>query len=298
MKDTLSTVAENLLEDQKKLTRLYQRIPFYLEEIAGELLERGALEVGDEELALSFRQMQEELEAHLAEKLYSPETLEPLTKELLSAMRPILSAELAKILTKRVRITRYLSPYENTPARIAYVRNAYSDAAYRQFSKELTEPTVLYRESFAAVCEELYADRCDFAILPVESSRDGKLSVTEKLVARYELAPVFYCTVPTTDDGTLRFGLFSSAPMLPKHADSIEFILFAEGEKTLPQLLTSANSLGAFLKSVAILAPTHGFRHEWRLVFGASDNSLDALWVLLHCEYPHHLLCGVCQVLS
>lgn len=294
MNDSLLIIAQNLAKDQAKLSRLYRRYPLYLEELAKELIPPRTTEVGDEEIALSLSQMKEELSALIQS--------ENGTKaEFLSAQEPILSAKLAYQIAESAKVNRYLPSLSESGAHIAYFRNAYSDLAFRRFAKELSFPTVLYRENFSAVCEEVYADRCDFAILPVESSRDGQLSVTQKLVAKYELAPVLYCTVPTTDDGTLRFGLFASAPMVPPKADSLEILLFSDKEETLSKLLTSANTLGISLTSITVLPPAQGFSHEWKLVFSAKEKdntAFDALWVLLLCEYPHHLLCGICRTLA
>ena len=294
MNDSLLIIAQNIAKDQAKLSRLYRRYPLYLEELAKELIPPRTTEVGDEEIALSLSQMKEELSAS-----FLHDTSE--ASEFLSAQEPILSAKLAYQIAKSAKVNRYLPSLSESGAHIAYFRNAYSDLAFRRFAKELSSPTVLYRENFSAVCEEVYADRCDFAILPVESSRDGQLSVTQKLVARYELAPVLYCTVPTTDDGTLRFGLFASAPMVPPKADSLEILLFSDKEETLSRLLTSANTLGISLTSITVLPSAQGFSHEWKLVFSAKEKdntAFDALWVLLLCEYPHHLLCGICRTLA
>ena len=294
MNDSLPIIANNIVKDQKKLARLYRRYPLYLEDLVRELIPKNVTEVGDEEIALSLRQMKEEF-LSLTEKESDIEA------EFLRAQEPILSAKLALKIAETAKVSRYLPSLSESGAHIAYFRNTYSDLAFRRFAKELSSPTVLYRESFAAVCEEVYADRCYFAILPVESSRDGQLSVTQKLVTKYELAPVLYCIVPTTDDGTLTFGLFASAPLVPPKADSLEILLFSDQEETLSNLLVSANTLGITLKRISVLPVPQGFSHGWRLVFSAKEKdkvSFDALWVLLLSEYPHHLLCGVCRALT
>lgn len=293
MNDSLRTIAHNFSNDQKKLLRLYRRFPLYLDDLARELIPSGDSEVGDEELALSYRQMKEDLSSLVANQGGDE-------KDFFLAEEPLLAAKLARKIAEKAKINRYLPMLSESTSHIAYFRNTYSDLAFRRFAKALANPTVLYRESFAAVCEEVYADRCDFAILPVESSRDGLLSVTQKLVTKYELAPVFYCTVPTTDDGTLRFGLFASAPLVPQKADSLEILLFSDEEATLSRLLTSVATLGISLQSLSVLSSAQGFAHGWKLVFFQKNDSasFDALWILLLCEYPHHLLCGICQSLA
>ena len=270
MNDSLHIIADNLLKDQKKLSRLYRRYPLYLEDLARELIPKHITEVGDEELALSYRQMKERLVTLTEQKKDAGDDLFSMAQE------PILAAKLAYVLAEKATVNRYLPTVSESGAHIAYFRNTYSDLAFRRFAKELNDPTVLYRESFAAVCEEVYADRCDFAILPVESSRDGLLSVTQKLVTKYELAPVFYCTVPTTDDGTLTFGLFASAPLVPPQADSLEILLFSDSEAALSRLLTSVSTLSISLKSLSVLSSAQSFSHEWKLVFSAKEKDSTA----------------------
>ncbi len=293
MSGSLPIIADNIVKDQKKLARLYRRYPLYLDDLVRELIPKDVTEVGDEEISLSLSQLKDEL-------LALTETESNQKDKFLSAHEPILSAKLAYKIAQNAKINRYLPTLSESGAHIAYFRNTYSDLAFRRFAKELSSPTVFYRESFAAVCEEVYADRCDFAILPVESSRDGQLSVTQKLLSKYELAPVLYCTVPTTDDGTLTFGLFASAPLVPPKADSLEILLFSDQEETLSGLLVSANTLGITLKSISVLPSPQGFASGWKLVFSAKEKdntAFDALWILLLCDYPHHLLCGICRTL-
>ena len=57
---------------------------------------------------------------------------------------------------------------------------------------------------------------------------------------------------------------------------------------------------GISLSGITVLPSAQGFAHEWKLVFSANGNNtaFDALWILLLCEYPHHLLCGICQSLA
>lgn len=95
-------------------------------------------------------------------------------------------------------------------ARIAYLRNAYSDSAYRAFSSVLKNAAVTYPDDFNGVCEEVYYERCRYCILPIESSADGTLVSFRKLARKYELCPVMSCTVVTGDgSSSTEFMLFS-----------------------------------------------------------------------------------------
>ena len=83
-------------------------------------------------------------------------------------------------------------------------------------------------------------------------------------------------------------------------ANALEVLLFSDEGSTLSRLLIAAEYLGVRPQSLSVLPAAQGFSYEWRLVFLAEENpdGFDALWILLQCEYPHHLLCGVFKELS
>lgn len=82
-------------------------------------------------------------------------------------------------------------------SRIAYVKNSYSDTAYRVFSHHIDDASVVYPGSFSAVCEEVYYNRVGFCILPYETSDEGVLPGFRMLISKYELVPVLTCPVVT-----------------------------------------------------------------------------------------------------
>ena len=69
-------------------------------------------------------------------------------------------------------------------ARIAYLRSAYSDRAYRRFSPLFGHVTASYFPGFREVAEEVYAGRATHAILPVWNSSDGALLSFRRLLSR------------------------------------------------------------------------------------------------------------------
>ena len=97
----------------------------------------------------------------------------------------------AKIKTEALFATEF-SPESH---RIAYIKNAISDEAYRKFSQYMKKPSVVYPTSFLAVCEEVYYGRVDYCILPYETSDEGILSGFMKLIRKFELVPSCICSV-------------------------------------------------------------------------------------------------------
>ena len=97
-------------------------------------------------------------------------------------------------------------------ARIAYLKNSYSDSAYRVFSSVLKNAAVTYPRDFNGVCEEVYYGRCRYCILPVETLEEGALTSFRRLARKFDLCPVLSCTVSSGDGAqTTRFILFSKS---------------------------------------------------------------------------------------
>ncbi len=78
-----------------------------------------------------------------------------------------------------------LSISENAAERIAYIKNSYNDAAYLQFSALLSSPRAAYFENATDVCDSVYKGECEYCILPVETSADGKLLSFYDLIFKY-----------------------------------------------------------------------------------------------------------------
>jgi prephenate dehydratase len=69
--------------------------------------------------------------------------------------------------------------------RIAYLKNSYNDAAYMQFSALFSSPRAAYFSSVTDVCENVYNGSCEYCILPVETSGDGKLLSFYETILKY-----------------------------------------------------------------------------------------------------------------
>ncbi len=69
--------------------------------------------------------------------------------------------------------------------RIAYLKNSYNDAAYLKFSQLFDLPRASYYDSIASVCESVYNGTCEYCILPLETSGDGKLTSFYDLILKY-----------------------------------------------------------------------------------------------------------------
>lgn len=134
--------------------------------------------------------------------------------------------------------------------RVAYLQNRFTDSAFLAFSEILAKPRAAYFSSFSDVCEEVYHGLCEFCILPIENTEDGKLVRFYKLIEKYELKIVSICDIPQLNQGMTRYALLchrhiSTERVLQHTSDFyLEISLTPIGQTTLADILSAAAHCG------------------------------------------------------
>lgn len=153
-------------------------------------------------------------------------------------------------------------------SKIAYMRSSYSDVAYRAFAEALGHASVLYPESFTAVCEEVYYGRAGYCILPYETSDDGSLVSFLKLIHKYELAPIMTAEVAMNDpvdadiDGEFDVGRVTVFALLAKNVKRVSGELARRGIKSEEYLKISVDDpVGDTLSGAIAAAIACGLSH-------------------------------------
>ncbi len=178
--------------------------------------------------------------------------------------------------------------------RIAYVKNAYSDEAYRIISSSLPNTSVVYPESFSSACEEVYNNQAGFCILPYETSEDGALSGFRQLISKYELVQIMSCSVSSdTPIGTkiTRFALLSKglrSTIMPKNAPRFLKITVDSPENTLLSDIYCASELNGlkFVKSESVPVEWDAERYSCSLTFSLGQADPVPFLLYLALEIP------------
>lgn len=282
--------------DERRLVQLYERAQL--------LLRDDALIFGDnrtEEFAALFSEPEEVgtlldgARGYIAVKDQTEAVFDKLTVCKFAAQELEKRGDLLERLVNREPL--------GTAVNIAYFRNAYADAAFRVFSRVLDNPTVTYASDFTAVCEEVYYERSDMCLLPLDSSRDSKLVSFYKLIEKYELAPVYSCDVATPDGSvTTRYALLKRAVSVPEREKRsrdggcmLEFNLSPDESMTLSDVLGAAKSCGLTLYKVDSLPSTYSegtFTYDVILNVGDAAG-LDAFMLFLTLAVPQYELLGI-----
>lgn len=152
-----------------------------------------------------------------------------------------------------------ISVSEEASERIAYLKNSYNDIAYMQFSSLLSSPRAAYFGSIADVCESVYNGSCEYCILPVETSDDGKLLSFYELIIKYgfKISAVYDLH---SDDGYTRYALlgkkfaFNNTGLRSKARNRyFEFAVSANDNIPMDNLLCAASFCSMKLRRIDTL---------------------------------------------
>ncbi len=174
-------------------------------------------------------------------------------------------------------------PAPNAP-RVAFLDSEIGRDALRRFEVVLPHLRPHPAPSFKAVCEEIANDRADFALLPLEDSREGKFLHLYEEIDRFELRITHVCTVPYTERGrSVLMALLSRryAPVLTAKGDwLLSCTVFGEDAHVLSDLLIAAKAAGLQLHHIDTLPSPYGeggaFYHP---VFCTESAQSDALFL-------------------
>ena len=162
----------------------------------------------------------------LQELLY-PDLLELSAEDKISFCKAICNSRLKKELTSLL----FIGSNEPTPAgshsKISFVKNKYNELAFERFSRFVANAKPDYATSFKESCENVTNGFCEFCILPITSSEDGRLMSFFSLLDRYELK---ICAVTDIEDEdsskTIRYACVGKSCPEPSKKNLKEEIIF------------------------------------------------------------------------
>ena len=168
------------------------------------------------------------------------------------------------------RMAEGTPPMERSPlpqsvrGRIAYMPAAFADKAYLALSAGVENPRAAAVAGFVDACEEVRSGLCEFCILPLENSQNGKLTAFTRLMLRYNLRIIAVCDLENgaAEGQVTRFALLRAAeegsfpaPLIPPPSGEPLYLelIHTEDSPTLTDLLTAAEFCGMRLCRVDTL---------------------------------------------
>ena len=141
---------------------------------------------------------------------------------------------------------------ESAAGRIAYVRNKRSDDIFLSLSKNTRGARAHYCVTFQECCEAVLDGRCEYCLLPIENSSDGRLYSFYSLLDRYELKINRTVSVGNEDDSqTVVFALAGKSVRLTgEHGQRLEFSVISENAGFVSDIIRAAQELGGVVSSM------------------------------------------------
>lgn len=173
--------------------------------------------------------------------------------------------------------------------RIAYQRNRYTDEAFGKFSALLRDARAAYPHSFRAVCDEVAGGSCEYCILPLESSGEGRLRAFTSLIEAYNLKIAAVCTVPVGDGRVTQYALLRR---------SLSLLHPLEGGARRLELRCDISGRGpdGILCGAALCGMKPDYVEFSRGILTAGflpDGDLPAFLLFLSLSYPHFEIAGL-----
>ena len=146
--------------------------------------------------------------------------------------------------------------------KIAIVRNRYNEAAYSLLSKLVTRAKVVYAPSFVSACEDVYDGKCQYCILPVADSQNGRMFGFYSTVDRFELRICASCGIDAESAAeSVKYALIGRVlpDRIPKNnARRFEFSVISHTGRVISDVIEAAAVFGADLAGIDSLPVEYG----------------------------------------
>ena len=191
---------------------------------------------------------------------------------------------------------------EEASERVAYLKNSYNDNAYMQFSALLTSPRAAYFGSVSDVCESVYNGNCDYCILPVETSGDGKLISFYEMILKYGFKINAVCDLHSEKGYTKyallskRFAIGSSGLRSKARNRYFEFIFTENDGLSLEDALCAASFCSLKLRRIDTLNVSHEKSIKGDLIcpiFRADGSDMQTFMSFLAIDCPDFIPIGL-----
>lgn len=166
----------------------------------------------------------------------------------------------ASSLRNKLKPYAFIDSNETTPAgahsKIAFVKNKYTERAFEEFSRTIANAKPIYSLNFKESCESVTNGNCEFCILPIANSTDGRLISFYSLLDRYDLKICEVLTIEDNDAQSLYYARVGRSCKEPseRHSPEREFIfefsVLSSSADFISALLLAAEAAGARIISI------------------------------------------------
>lgn len=179
-----------------------------------------------------------------------------------------------------------------TPRRLCYVKNHYSDIAYRVFDNALDGVTSEYADSFDLAAQSVFYENCSGCILPYESEGGGVMTGIRTIAEKYDLNKACVCHVDAGGQMT-KFVLFTRGIWVNKDANKLEFTVITPSFFHCSDLIEAGMYFG--FKDGGIISTSFSDEDERTSTFSftGGESNMRAMLLYLSLEYERSRISGI-----
>lgn len=214
--------------------------------------------------------------------------------------KELLCLHLANEITKRTAdfsFDYFIHDRAFKPYRICYVKNHFSDIAYRIFDNALGGITSDYADSFELAAQSVFYENSTGCILPYESENGGVMTGIKAIVEKYDLNKSYVCMVDTGGQPT-KFVLFTRGIWIDPDANKIEFTVNTDSFFDASDIISSCNLFGFSNGQMTSSSFSEDKRRTSTFIFTGDKSSMLTLMLYLSMEYERSNISGIYKELN
>ncbi|MBQ0126237.1 MAG: hypothetical protein KBS59_07960 [Clostridiales bacterium] len=178
--------------------------------------------------------------------------------------------------------------------KITMLRNAKAGRAFEIFARKLRGVEPAYEDNFNALCQAVSSGDASYAVLPVESSSDGRLDGIYRAMEKYGLCILMSCTVRSADGETTRFALAGKAGNADAgKCNKFEIKISLDSLFDLSVILDAAGFFGAGADSVFSLAGMYGRDNTFGITFDIENADITGFVIYLSLMFSQFVTVGI-----
>lgn len=172
-----------------------------------------------------------------------------------------------------------------------YLRNPLTDRAYEAFNQRFPGLRAIYSHDFKSSCEDVYYDRADSCILPLESSQEGLLMPFRAMLIKYELKVAAVTKIMSSEESLKSFALVTGVTV-DSHGDVLEVYVPGLKPNEFSKLLEASAVIGSEVLRINTVQSSQIGLYDHHICFSADSNSLFVIKFLLSAVYPAYIILG------
>jgi len=184
---------------------------------------------------------------------------------------------------------------ETDGKKITMLQNAGSGRAFEIFASHVRGVEAEYDDNFKSVCDSVLLKESAFAVLPLESSTDGRLDGLYVMMEKYDLAVLMSCTVMSGDGSTTRYALVGRPQNIGYEGGrkKFEFKISLADPSEISEIFDAALFFGARLERVDTLPSGFGRDNAYGVIIDVEGSDVTGLLTYMEVRFSQFVAVGI-----